>query len=383
MRKALAIVLAALVMPGTATGQAATKTVICKKNATGAIVLRTRKCGRGESKITNISSLRGSDGAAGSNGAAGADGSLRIFGDGSAGALNVSGSVAWTGTESLEQYTSCAVAAGATLTIPSGAILRCSEGFTNEGTIVVEDGYFGAQIGGIAASGGIYPAFQSASVGGLGWGRLAAGNGGYGTNAAAVDGGTAGFSLPLRFAATILRPGPIGGGAGGAAVGSFGGAGGGTLTILAAQALTNNGTIRANGDSVGAGLGGGGAGGILILASRASVTIGATGSVEANGGSGGASNTFRGSGGGGGGGLIHIIAPAITINGTSSVTGGAAGDSSTTVTQSPRGGGGGGGSMAGAGGAGGDVASNGSVSGATAGSDGLVIQTSADPTSLL
>lgn len=356
-----------------APSEAVAATVICKKNSNGVLTLRSNRCSKGETKLSNISSLTG---------AAGTDGSLRIYGDGSAGALNVTSDVTWISNEALGQYTTCAIASGATLTVPTGTVLRCSGAFTNNGTLVVKNTFAAPQVGSIAASGGIYPAYQPAASAGLGWARVAGGNGGYGDNTAAVAGGATGFGLTARYAANILRPGPIGGGAGGAPVGSFGSAGGGSLTILAKEALTNNGTIRADGDSSSAGLGGGGAGGILILASKVSITHGAAGTLEADGGSGGASVATRGNSGGGGGGIIHLLAPAITVTGATSVLGGAAGDSTTAVTSSPRGGGAGGGSMAGAGGAGGTVATNNSLSGATAGGDGLVLQTVADPTAL-
>ena len=379
MRISAALVVLCVFYSLSAPSEAVGATVICKKNSNGAITLRANRCAKGETKLSNISALTGTNG---SDGAAGADGSLRIYGDGSAGALSITSDVMWISNEALGQYTTCTIASGATLTVPTGTVLRCSGAFTNNGTIVVKNTFTAPQVGSITASGGIYPAYQPAATAGLGWGRTAAGNGGYGDNTAAVAGGATGFSLTARYAANILRPGPIGGGAGGAPVGSFGSAGGGTLTVLAKEALTNNGAIRADGDSSSAGLGGGGAGGILILASKVSISHGATGALEADGGSGGASVSTRGNSGGGGGGLIHLLAPSITVSGTTSVLGGAAGAATTAVTNSRRGGGAGGGSMAGAGGAGGTVASDNSLDGAVAGGDGLVLQTVSDPTAL-
>ena len=379
MRISTALVALCLCYSLSGPSEANAATVICKKNSNGALTLRSNRCARGETKVSNISALTGTNG---SDGAAGADGSLRIYGDGSAGALNITSDVTWISNEALGQYTTCTIASGATLTVPTGTVLRCSGAFTNDGTIVVKNTFTAPQIGSIPASGGIYPAFQPAATAGLGWGRTAGGNGGYGDNTAAVAGGAVGFGLTARYAANILRPGPIGGGAGGSPVASFGSAGGGTLTVLAKEALTNNGTIRADGDSSSAGLGGGGAGGILILASKVSITHGAAGALEADGGSGGASVATRGNSGGGGGGLIHLLAPTITVSGTTSVLGGAVGDSTTAVTSTSRGGGAGGGTMAGAGGAGATVATNNSLSGATAGAAGLVLQTTTDPTAL-
>ena len=176
--------------------EAVAATVICKKNSNGVLTLRSNRCGRGETRISNISTLTGAAGSNGANGTDGADGSLRIYGDGSAGALSVSGSVSWTSNEALGQYTSCAIAAGTTLTVPTGTVLRCSETFTNDGTIVVTNAFAGSQLGGITASGGIYPAYQPAATAGLGWARFAAGNGGYGSNLAAVAGGGGGSRSP-------------------------------------------------------------------------------------------------------------------------------------------------------------------------------------------
>jgi hypothetical protein len=112
--------------------------VICKKRSNGAITLRTRRCSASETKVTNITALTGATGptgAPGSAGSEGADGSLRIYGDGSSGALNVATTTSWSGSEALGQYTDCSIAAGVTLTVPTGTVLRCSGSFTNDGTI--------------------------------------------------------------------------------------------------------------------------------------------------------------------------------------------------------------------------------------------------------
>jgi hypothetical protein len=355
--------------------------VLCKKTATGAINFRTRRCASGETQIKNITTLQGPSGADGANGVDGEDGSLRIYGDGSSGPLIVGSSTTWT-TQHLGQYTDCQINSAATLTIPSGTILRCSGTFTNNGTIVVDNGYRGAQITGLPLSGGMLPAIRPVGLGGIGWGLTAASQGAYGTDQAAVSGGAAGFGMLGSQARTILRPGPIGGGAGGASVGTFGSEGGGSVTILAAGALLNNGTITADADLAPASGAGGGAGGIIILASRVSVTESGSSVLSAIGSDGGASISSRGAGGGGGGGIIHVLAPEISNNGTRTVTGGAAGSSATPVSSTTRGGGGGGGSCGGAGGAGATVASDNSQSGATGGTSGLTINTTTDPTSL-
>lgn len=382
MRSLVALLTVCLCYPLSASAQAVSSTVICKKSSNGALTLRTRRCASGETKVKNISTLRGATGPQGAAGLDGADGSLRIYGNGSSGALTIAADTSWNSTEALGQYTDCTIASSVTLTVPTGTVLRCSGTFTNNGTILVTNYYLGPQVGGLAASGGVLPAIEGASTAGLGWGRIAASNGAYGTDTANVAGGFGGFALPTSAAANILRPGPIGGGAGGSPLGAYGVSGGGTITVLAGGQIVNNGTIRVDGADGSVGLGGGGAGGIIILASKGSVTNGATGSLEADGGNGSASNAARASGGGGGGGLIHILAPIIDMIGTTSVLGGAAGDSSSNVTNSPRSGGGAGGSFVGAGGAGGTVSTFDTVSGTTAGGNGVVIQTVTDPTSL-
>ncbi len=357
-----------------ATAQTPAGVVICKKTSDGNLTLRNRRCRTGETKVSNISSLVGQDGA---------DGSLRIYGDGSSGPLAVSSSTSFT-AGSVNQFTDCSVAAGVTLTVPSGATIRCSGTFTNDGTITVSpSAYQSVQLGSIAAaSGGIQAALRAPSGPGLGMGRTAGSLGGYGTNGALIAGGPAGFGMSSSTAKNILKPGLFGGGSGGTGYGSFGSDGGGTLTILAAGAITNNGTIAANGeDPVGNTGGGGGAGGIIILASKTSVTNAAGARIEVTGSDGAAASSSRGAGGGGGGGIVHLLAPTITDAGTVDVSGGAAGASG-TVSAAYRSGGGGGGSCGGGGGAGDDVASGNSSSGAGAGTVGLSLTTQADPTSL-
>jgi hypothetical protein len=358
--------------------------VLCKKNTSGALSFRTRRCIAGETRIKNISVLQGSSGTNGTNGTNGADGqdgSLRIYGDGSFGPLVVSSSVTWT-TQHLRQYTDCQIDAGATLTVPSGAVIRCSGTFTNNGTIVVANASSGEQVSGLPVSGGMLPAIRPVSLGGLGWGRAAAGKAGYGTDQAAVTGGPGGFGMTTAHALTILRPGPIGGGAGGSSVGTFGVAGGGTLTILAGGAIVNNGSISADATLSTSSGAGGAAGGIIIIASRVSVTETASSILSAIGADGGASVSTRGAGGGGGGGIIHVLAPSISANGARTVSGGAAGSTATAVSASPRAGGGGGGSCGGGGGAGATIATDNAQTGASSGTIGIAVSTTTDPTSL-
>lgn len=114
------------------------------------------RCKKNESVLENRSSLvgeRGATGSTGAAGAAGADGSIRIYGDGSAGPLNIkSGYV--TLTDSNLQYTDCNVSAGASLFVASGTILRCTGDFSVAGFIVVNQ----------SAIGGLYNSTPSSNI---------------------------------------------------------------------------------------------------------------------------------------------------------------------------------------------------------------------------
>jgi len=198
--------------------------------------------------------------------------------------------------------------------------------------------------------------------------------------------------------ASLLYPGPFGGGQGypeSINLGGIAGAGGGSLVIRAAGAITigSGGKILADG---GNGIGayssgassssgsGGGAGGIVILASQTSVvnsgTVSAAGGIGGNGYYAGSSSGYAYSGGGGGGGgLIHLLAPAVTP-GTTNIAGGAAGANSPSgITAGAYGAmGGSGGAMGGAGGVSSYIGNTASA----AGSAGLLFQSPLDPTSL-
>jgi hypothetical protein len=166
------------------------------------------------------------------------------------------------------QYESFTVNAGVTLTIPSGAAVRCRGTFTNLGTIVVQ------------------------------------------TAAPPSDPGLSldTWSPPTRgalsaFQARRLLSPTVRGGAGGR--GSNAGQGGGVLFVLAGGGVVNDGTIRADGGAATLWTGGGGGGGLVVLATPGRVTGG--GLVEARGGA-GSSDTLDYSGGGGGG-IVHVLAP--------------------------------------------------------------------------
>ena len=80
--------------------------------------------------------------------------------------------------------------------------------------------------------------------------------------------------------------------------------------------------------------GGGGGGGVILINACVTVTIGASGMIQANGGNGGSDGGGNcGSGGGGAGGSIWVVAPTIVNSGTVQVLGGVGGAS--TIGGSP------------------------------------------------
>ena len=377
-----------LVCVGLVENASAQTFVACVHKKTDKLVFRAR-CRAGETKISTRSALQGVAGTNGSNGADGApgatgqDGSIRVYGDGSAGALSLTSSTSFT-DQHVKQWTDCSIDAGIIITVPSGTVLRCSGTFTNNGSISVLSST-ATQFGSLQALSYSFPSIRPTGILGIGWSVSQASNGQAGSNSSVLSGGSGGFSMTAAMARTILRPGPIGGGAGGTGLGAFGGGGGGSLTILAAGAFVNNGAIVADGSDASATGGGGGAGGVIILASKTSFSQSASGFISANGGDGGTFGVSRGPGGGGGGGIIHVLAPSINDLGSRSVAGGSGGAAGGTgsVSAASRSGGGSGGSCAGGGGAGGAVNSDDSTGTASAGSSGQSLSTVSDPTSLL
>jgi hypothetical protein len=267
-------------------------------------------------------------------------------------------------------YTDFTINTGVTLTIPSGAVIRCTGTFTNNGTIVVQtSARGGSQTGANPMVESSYaPAHPGISISPAGCGE-------YGSNAATRTGGIAGVAISAFAARFILLPGANAGGGGGGAMGSTGASGGGSLVVVAKTSVFNYGTITANG-AAGAVRCGGGGGGMVILASAG--TTANVGSISANGGAGGNSDASGGAGGGGGGGIVHLIGPNI-VEGTVNVLGGAAGTAAGSVTADPRQGGGGGGACGGNGGSGGNVSAAGTPGAASAGVAGLFLQTGIDP----
>lgn len=185
---------------------------------------------------------------------------------------------------------------------------------------------------------------RGAGPGGGGGGKSADGNygGGGGGGGFGGAGGIGSYGSNVNLggyagqASDTFWDGSSGGGAGGndniSAAGN-GGNGGGSLMAAASGALSvgASGTIKADGQAGSAGVsnsggGGGGSGGIIALYSATSITLNTGSNIYARGGAGGNSgNSSSGEGGGGGGGKVIRVAPSITGAGTVTVTGGAAG----------------------------------------------------------
>jgi hypothetical protein len=302
---------------------------------------------------------------------------LRIYGDGSAGALAVtaSGSLLTLAGSANLQFTNVTVDAGVTLNVPSGTLIRCTGTFTNNGTVVVGTG---------EVSGG------QGTVPGVGVSHQPAGNSITSTVDTVVLGGASGgVGLSADEAALLLVVTPSAGGAGGGTfdgAGDRGGAGGGELVVLAQGGIANNGTgvIRADGGSAFLEGAAGGAGGIVILASHTSATnaglISARGSngVHASGGD------NIGASGGGGGGIVHLISPSITTTGGTIDVAGGTGGASGTGSAGRRTTGAGGGACGGNGGGGGYVinAPANTLEAGGNGTAGYSFETLEDPTAL-
>ena len=311
---------------------------------------------------------QGETGPPGPRGADGADGATLVYGTGTAGPLSITENTDWDETPPARfDFSDCSIAAGVTLTVPSGTVIRCSGAFTNAGTILVRPWIPGERW-----------------VGNPDAVPLVAG---YAMTLPRDGSGGGGRPFPASTLRSLIEPGFQGFGNGGQGAGApdnDGGAAGGTLVIRARGALANSGTILAEGgdapvlttssfDDAGSG---GGAGGIVIAISGTSFTNSGTISVKGGDGSDAGPGDDDHSGGGGGGGLVHVLAPNANAAGSGiSVDGGVAGAFLTANVGSD---GGSGGAGAGAGGDGGTDAVP-----ATAGGAGLLLRTAlADPSVL-
>ena len=188
-------------------------------------------------------------------------------------------------------------------------------GSGSTGGAVAGAGSLGGVSGGTGGNGG-----TTTGSNGSGGFNTIAGQGGAGGSGASGAGGTAGsVTTPaatfgaLRHVAAVLSGGYISArnGAANPTQGSGGGGGGGDGT---------------------AGGGGGGGGGVLAVLAR-TITVGASGVIQANGGAGAnAAAGNRGGGGGGGGGLVWLVYDRLTNSGTIQAAGGAKGTKTGTGT---------------------------------------------------
>lgn len=377
-RTFILVLCAAIGSAKAARGESAFAGKICVNKTSKVLTVRSR-CKSSETLLKDQGSLTGPQGASGAAGAAGTDGSIRIYGDGSAGPLNVTSGFNNFVSDN-PQFTTCNVSAGATLNVPSGTTIRCTEGVTIAGTISV----------GQSAIGGVYNSTTSTNVYTAsllpphpGISKQVASSGELGAAGATLKGGRHGYSAVGGSAESFLWHAPWGGGGGGASQGA-GGAGGGSLRILAKGTVDITGIISA-GAVLGSQGGGGGAGGVIFVASQTGVTLQSPGLIAASGADGGASTSGAAAGGGGAGGYIRIISPNNSVDAARiTLPGGQAGSSTTQISDTVAIAGGAGGSCLEGGGTGGDVGLGrpASSSGATSGSAGISVVTTADPTSL-
>jgi hypothetical protein len=299
------------------------------------------------------------------------------YGDGSAGAQTFIG---FAQPADNAQYTDVTIAAGATLFVEPGTVIRCTGTFTNHGRILVRDNPNWGDVRATVA-GDLYPSFIL-PLAGLSRAIPFVGALGDATNNREGGFGGRGYQAGIPRNDSLL-PQAGGGGGAGRLAGGAGGAGGGHLAILAQGGIINTGSIEANGNQFVFGTGGGGGGGgVVLLASPGAISN--SGTLEAKGGAGGAADPNGAQGGGGGGGLVRLVGASITNTGTIDVSGGPAGPTASagTITAPYRQGGGGGGACFGAGGRGGDALTDGASTAGLPGQAGQVIQTIADPTSL-
>lgn len=310
----------------------------------------------------------------------------RVYGDGSAGSRVISEDLRLGDQGDVNlQYVDFTIEPNVTLTVQSGTVIRCTGTFTNNGSIVVQNG----AEGGTRRETGSSAISRTARVPVAGISTLSASVGEVTPVRLAVFGGDGGIGLSefeSRSVSPIVSVSSVAFGGGGAAAVGAGGDGGGAFTILAAQPITNDGSINADGESAPDGGGGGGGGGGIVLASAVRVINTSVASISANGGNGGAATSQAAPGGGGGGGIVHMIAPEVDNNGGTSVGNGAAGadGGANSITNDTRAAGGGGGASAGNGGNGGDIGEgvNPTPGSGTDGTSGFSLETLVDPTAL-
>jgi hypothetical protein len=187
--------------------RAANKVVNGKVVTSLSQVTRSSTCKKGEVKALT--------GPRGQSGPTGADGQLRIYGDGSDGAKSVATNQ--TLSDPAPMYTDVVIESGMTWTVPSGAVIRCTGTFQNNGTIVVQTGAPGGDVVGADTS-SLTLAYSPPHPG---ISARAAASGEFGDGTSSRAGGRGGIGLSLFQASMLRYPGAFagGGGAGGSTEG--------------------------------------------------------------------------------------------------------------------------------------------------------------------
>jgi len=322
---------------------------------------------------------------------------IDMYGDGSDGAPAISDGAV---LQPLANYTDVIIPAGATVSVASGATIRCTGTFENRGKIVVLPGSPGGGVRKETANLSVQLTPSEAVV--ERGDAFAAPHLPAVLNATPVAGAHGGVGLGVAVHALPLSYYRRGGGGGSGALGAVGGDGGGLLRVVARGPVRNGGTIEAKGRSptvnrtgLGGGEGGGagaGGGGIVILASGVSVDNSidaANGVVNVSGGDATTADPSGGGGGGGGGGLVIFCAPSVPSNGVVVVFGGASAFQTFVTGETIWAGGGGGGACVGDGGEGSPVRAGGNVGPPPGGvsdpvspTPGLLVVRMADPRTL-
>ncbi|MFM2016977.1 MAG: hypothetical protein RL007_633 [Bacteroidota bacterium] len=243
------------------------------------------------------------------------------FGNGSNGAYSATTNTTLAG--GTYNYTTFNINSGVTVSVTGNQplIIRCTGAVTINGTLTASGG-----------NGGNGVTFSTFGAGGTG--VAGGGNGGNGTYSTSLGGMLAADGTGPGGFTTGGNAWSGGGGAGYSAVGAstgnpsggFGGPIYGNVNISGLEAGSGGGG-GSGGFSCGSG-GGGAGGGLIYITSAVSITVGATGSILVNGGNGGSDGTGNcGGGGGGSGGSILLRTPSMTHNGTLQANGGSGGAS--------------------------------------------------------
>jgi hypothetical protein len=342
----------------------------------------------------------GPEGPVGPTGPTGPMGVSYFYGNSTEGYAVTTGSVTFDSTSArapVANFGSFSISSGATLRVTSGTTIRVNGPCSIDGKLVVMPFASGGRMNLPAQT--AYPPTILPPHPGLGLGSAAAGdfvNTTISNSDASGGRGALGFTSLLGIGgganSRLLFPTSHFGGGGAGALAGLGyesGYGGGALRLLCSGALSvgATGSIIADGADGSAGSGGGG-GGLVLLASRTQISM--AGAVSATGGAGGAattvasSNVTSGPGGGGAGGILIFVSPSISVTGNRRAFGAPSGPSvipGTIGTLRSGGGGGGGGFLHG--GNGGMVFADGRIGSGLSGYSGTTNDIIADPEAVI